>query len=504
MLPILAKLIKTVSIFFFLLNGTAVKNSAAFSLIVYKKHRVEIPEGYKKYIDLPSDLQVHGYYAESYLNESSTLMCHLIIANRGTYNIWNTYEDFLIFLEIIPEIFIHAKIYSDYVTKQAVEKCGKKNRRVWVTYTGHSLGAALAELQQFSSPQDVFTFSSLIMFDNPGTLNMMKKIKEKYKMSDEEFHRRSSYNKYYIFSLPNAINTANQQAFFYYPFYYININRWYFSNSPSNPFDISLTYYLKHYTFQAHKMINFYNYFNHLSNYININSVAPLIDIEKHDSWPIGIKQAYEYYRLSTNMNSYWISYINYQWKNNNELKRKYNNNYFVFYKDFMKNLRENSQENEVFNKDILIMTELDNQIVHYNAITNRSSNLARVINSKLNDRETLLRKIYLKSNLDKKLYYAVIANDIRFAQKLILKFNADVNSVYGPSKYSLLQISIILGYYDMMKLLLKHKADVSYKNNDGDTAFDLSIKERNVAANKFMIAISVATNKIAFFQKQK
>jgi ankyrin repeat protein len=149
-------------------------------------------------------------------------------------------------------------------------------------------------------------------------------------------------------------------------------------------------------------------------------------------------------------------------------------------------------------------MTELDNQIVHYNAITNRSSNLARVINSKLNDRETLLRKIYLKSNLDKKLYYAVIANDIRFAQKLILKFNADVNSVYGPSKYSLLQISIILGYYDMMKLLLKHKADVSYKNNDGDTAFDLSIKERNVAANKFMIAISVATNKIAFFQKQK
>lgn len=130
-----------------------------------------------------------GYFGLAYLNDET---CQLIIAHRGTDEIVTLKDlddDLHLSLGVAPEQFRSAVLFIERVRLMIVdeEPCGESYT---LSFTGHSLGGALAEL---SAAWWEYEFTTAVTFDSPGVQYI-----------EDAASRITSY-----LAAPNVVNTAN-------------------------------------------------------------------------------------------------------------------------------------------------------------------------------------------------------------------------------------------------------------------------------------------------------
>lgn len=462
----------------------------AFSTIVYDNldnPSVPIPDGWRRYVDLPSILQVRGYNAESFIhynNSKGKKYYRIIIANRGTtLSIFDYYQDYLIFQENVPSYFNDANQFLNMVIKKMISDGIYQSATIEIT--GHSLGALISELI-FSKIPPEHRWPSHV-YDSPGAKNIIIKMSLSGDLPNNALVV-TEQGIYHEFSAPNAINTINEQ---------VSNPKTDATNDLVISFpaeDLSMIdtnimhvpnyyYFFKNFSLNQHRINNFYDF------HYKDNTIKSFHGNFSSD-WPIGIVNAYKFY-LSGNINlfylvDYWTNYIQYFWDNNPLLQEEYHNNYEQYYSKFTSLLNDAASvlfQNQLSNRPTqsskfnILETDLKNR--NLTKDIKSDNGIIEILRKNINNRADVVMDIYNSASVDRKLYYTVLLNDMTQADKLLKEGNANPNSVHGDKKYSLLQIAIILGYQDMVRLLLKYHANPNYQNIDGDTALHIVAHER-------------------------
>lgn len=129
-----------------------------------------------------NSVQENGYYGVIYKNDKTH---QIVLANRGTEegamdimtNLFKQNSDWNTNLKeiLIAQIIVGQQICNYEATEEAIKIAKELGYRL--SFTGHSLGAWLAELSAFYS-YDYFKFHNIkaVTFDSPGALPMMKKL----------------------------------------------------------------------------------------------------------------------------------------------------------------------------------------------------------------------------------------------------------------------------------------------------------------------------------------
>lgn len=439
--------------------GYDYKDAATFSLVVYddwQKPSKPLPEGWRYFIKLPVHLQIGGYYAESFIKCDE--VCEVVTAHRGsTLSILDSYEDLLVFLELTPNYYTNAIQYIDAVKKEARSRYPRKE--IHFMNTGHSLGAVMVELAQ---AYDKSNSMESVVFDSPGSKNIITHLMD-MNMLPSNALENAMHHVTSIFSSPNAINTCNAQIASR-PYSSVDYHED-FSNIPLDVIGApGWIYYFAHYSIFQHRIDNFYNA-------MNVNKSN-----KDSDHWPVGLSDGYAHYLKyddGHNPTQYWKNYISYVWNHNKGHRNKYHNHYQTFLDDFKKKLKADAglAEKHSVNNSVTL-NKLDSEV--FSNANGEHRLLGTVINGVYSGRAETLKQIYANASVDKKLYYAVICDDRDMAEKLITQANANVNSIHGEGRYSLLQISILLGYLDITKLLLKYHANTAFINKNNDTAWSM------------------------------
>jgi tetratricopeptide (TPR) repeat protein len=136
--------------------------------------------------DLLKDSQFakNDYFGIAYRNKNTN---ELVIAHRGTKTLKDLKSDMHIALGKVPEHYEPAKLFLTRVK----EKYGNP----YISHTGHSLGAVLAELLAYEDG------TSAVTFDSPGTRNILENLR------GTEFDNQR-IDVITFMSTPNFINTA--------------------------------------------------------------------------------------------------------------------------------------------------------------------------------------------------------------------------------------------------------------------------------------------------------
>ena len=109
-------------------------------------------------------------------------------------------------------------------------------------------------------------------------------------------------------------------------------------------------------------------------------------------------------------------------------------------------------------------------------------------------DREVVVlmmrNKCFCGPNRIKNLGYealrqALVQRDMRYF-KILLNAGADVNSADEETKETLLHIAVLLGYPSFISVLMEYGVDLTLKDKNGDTAFDLAKKYKDPQIESF------------------
>ena len=213
---------------FYLNDGTFVR--AAFSLDVYRDAgRPPLPDGWQILCDCPSQYQVNGYFGSAYyiidIDEAygyTDIFTTIIIAHRGTANIKDGYED-LIYLfdkkDVPPQFYSGAYPFIQYVinytTAFITDLFGTNDGHAYVDigFTGHSLGATLAEISLpyafsnisnlNSNPKIAFESAGITTFESPGSQDILQKMLDRNEITQESL-------RYSFLNIMNAdVNAIN-------------------------------------------------------------------------------------------------------------------------------------------------------------------------------------------------------------------------------------------------------------------------------------------------------
>ena len=82
-------------------------------------------------------------------------------------------------------------------------------------------------------------------------------------------------------------------------------------------------------------------------------------------------------------------------------------------------------------------------------------------------------------------LRQALVQRDMRYF-KILLNAGADVNSADEETKHTLLHIAVLLGYPSFVSVLMEYGVDLSLKDKNGYTAFDLAKKYKDPKIESF------------------
>lgn len=157
---------------------------AQMSQLVYKE--TGAPAGWER-------LPIQSEITQSYYGAAFRKGTEIVIAHRGTVptNINDIHSDYHILTKTIPPQYYPAVSFANNV----INTYGGLG--ITVTHTGHSLGAFLADLVAYEKGQQATTF------DNPGSGDVI----DQYGNGIHVGFSTVAYQ-----SLPNAINTTNNQA----------------------------------------------------------------------------------------------------------------------------------------------------------------------------------------------------------------------------------------------------------------------------------------------------
>jgi len=178
---------------------------ATFSLEVYDDRKDNallppgrIPMGWEIFknstdSDVPQEAKVGGYFGRAYFNKNTKEM---IITHRGTelVDVFDFWNDAQMLFYVAPSQFKSASAFISHITLQC------KGGINYLSFSGHSLGAALAELSTAK-----YLYPS-VTFESPGTRDLINKLATNLSIKAEGINYAQSNILAYV-SGPNIINT---------------------------------------------------------------------------------------------------------------------------------------------------------------------------------------------------------------------------------------------------------------------------------------------------------
>ncbi|MCC8372204.1 MAG: tetratricopeptide repeat protein [Rickettsia endosymbiont of Pseudomimeciton antennatum] len=153
------------------------------------------------------------YYAVLYVNRQDH---QLVLAHRGT-----VFEILDMFKSISPVSTDIKGILEGHIDRPqqsaAYKSCGKtveyaKEQGYHLSFTGHSLGAWLAELALYHCCKDYnYMEAKAVTFDSPGSYKSFKQLKSNVKTPDNKFKEADLPIVSYL-SAPNVVNSCNEHV----------------------------------------------------------------------------------------------------------------------------------------------------------------------------------------------------------------------------------------------------------------------------------------------------
>jgi hypothetical protein len=436
--------------------------SAALSLDVYRgDERLPLPDGWTVLVDCPAEYATAGYFGSAYISclDQSMKIYEVVIAHRGTTSWLDGIEDYLVLLGKTPDTFWqNAAPFIDYV-KDYVEKNYPSCDCLISEYTGHSLGAVLAELSV--ARQSLYDDPRLaITFDSPGSKPIIQDMVDNKALPANAVLFTSQLVAS-DFSDVNAINSCNEQIDEdAYP--NTNISPYTYDQDGGVPPSPGYIYYFVGFTAEnQHKMINFYNYWKN-------NDAHPEKKLKSRSfTWPIGFFNSYDYYITYDNHPDYWNGYVKNYWDNHPDIHNNYDESYDNFSDYFINKSGLLKHEEKPSNDDKKVETH--------------PAQTTKTANNFLTEKQRLL----MAKSIHEKLYVSVYCGNCVLAEDLLQK-GANVNSMHGFSKLPLLHIALLRADLKMLSLLIKFNANVDQQDNFGNTALHLVAKERPYDATLF------------------
>ena len=308
---------------------------ATFSLYVYRdQDQPPLPDGWSVLLDCPSELQHEGYYGIAFINATTVAgetFYDVVIAHRGTVitkdDIWNDVE---IFLGWIPDQFSKGAYLFDEYVRQYMQQTypdpiPSPDINYSITHTGHSLGAALAELCVASSVRFMTSNEPAtgMTFESPGSKPIIVDMESKGELPVGALLWAQN-NVLTTLADVDAVNTCNEQvASQSYSIGATPIGYDYAADSTdAGIMPPGITLYFANYTISdQHKMVKMYQYWRESEEYEFVKKESA-----QDTPWPIGLENGYMCYSNYDLRQYYWDGYIQYIWDNHPEIHQEYNN----------------------------------------------------------------------------------------------------------------------------------------------------------------------------------
>ena len=212
---------------------------AVMSKYVYHNSAISLPSGWSVYSTVSGN---NGYFGEACKNADTG---EIVISHRGTDDAFDWIDsNALLAVEQTPAQFADAKSFIDQVKSKMASEGLYVNK---ITYTGHSLGGALA---QMSSAYDYLhgLDSRAVVFDSPGiTLSMLQNA------VGASFSAPQSLDLTNYVAAPHIVNTLNA--------HYAKLVRLYPVYDPA-PDVLNFDYAYSRYSKQQHDMLHLQKQFN--------------------------------------------------------------------------------------------------------------------------------------------------------------------------------------------------------------------------------------------------
>ena len=291
--------------------------------VYYDRSKGNLPGGFVRIDQSGEEPEKSGFFAAAYKGKPwGTYSNTIIIAYRGTDNVPDIFRDYNVFQE---KVFDQCYEAIDYARKIARKQYDSGLR---ISFTGHSLGAALAQIPSalYNGVYRVFRDDYLdshewnyidraIVFESPGVREIIKKIAIDSYPHMRDWDNMQDFESYgigssrLIQSHTNAINTCGDHGYVFMsrmihlPYDFENIpNRMLF-----NPYIISAsvsanTYYLIEYTISTHIMDPIVEY---------LKNGGELEYVEEVN----GLQAGYVDYLDTTKNHYYWNGYLHKCWE---------------------------------------------------------------------------------------------------------------------------------------------------------------------------------------------
>lgn len=438
---------------------------SCFSLHVYRdpKDCPPLPDGWSILKDCDPKYTQTGYFGSAYYasfdpNDPEDQNFEIVIAHRGTVpgSVFNKIEDFLILLGDAPVTFQQCAIPFIESVKAEFSKKHPKGR-CNIQYTGHSLGALLAEC---SATKDHCLAN---VYESPGALEPMQNLVNLGVLTQDDVSK-AGVHCYADFAHINAINTCNTQVETYaYP----EGRGCYFTYGDNLPDSPSMIYYFQNYTMDQHGIKQFYDLYNQTGLEKDITPIAQSKFILSNSNWPEAAKgflggyncyctfdQSIDSEWWNYDMCLYWGKYIAAYWKAHPEIQNKYDNKEYVYFQWFVTQYLRSKP----------------------------------ILNKKTAD-ITLEERLAMAESDDEKLYVAVLKCEHQLARELLEK-GANPNTLHSANKAPLLSVSLHIGNVEMFKLLLDFNADPNGEDKQGITALHEAVAKRPHDPEAFILPL--------------
>ena len=321
--------------------------AAALSLHVYRDaNEPPIPDGWSLLMDCPTEYQLDGYFGAVYSQciDTEDPLYDIVIAHRGTCNFPDVIEDIEMFIsQKVPAQFLASAVpFVLAAIKLLDQKYGRAHYTV--TFTGHSLGASIAEIctAYWCNSEELSVMATT--FESPGSKPLITQLIKQGVLSAGSL-KYASVAVTTCNADVNAINSclehvASPGSPAYVGYSYVSSI---FSGYPIPP---DQSYFFFDFTcYDQHQMIKMYNYWKNspdLKNQIKNNFLD-------HSSfaWPIGISNALDYYMTylpnrgsgpEGQHQEYWDIYIQKCWDESALIRMQYNNDFNLFQTAFIQN----------------------------------------------------------------------------------------------------------------------------------------------------------------------
>lgn len=322
--------------------------AAALSLHVYRdKDEPVLPEGWRLILDCPDEYQKEGYFGAVYAKHIEHNIYDIILAHRGTQGFPAVVEDIELFLfKKVPAQFSAGAIpFINYALEFLNKNFSQRNLKLM--FTGHSLGATLAELSVAKWSDSLYS-PRAITFESPGSKPFILNNKELPETALEYVKRAvatSNADVDIINSIFEHVGLKEYLVPHYVGYSYVSSD---IDGYPIPPGDL---YFFINFTVEdQHKMLKMYEYYKDPER-IKLFPLFPKannLNMDTNFQWPVGIENAYKYYlnycpEGQVSHSRYWEEYIKKCWENYPNIHACYNNQWFEFRDYFLRKLLKHS-----------------------------------------------------------------------------------------------------------------------------------------------------------------